>query len=263
MAGQDLEGRAARRQGPDRQRRDRDQRGRPAAALPGPGEREDPEERRQGLRRLVLRAAGAAPAGVDGGRYGRDRGQGPRVPAAPLRGLLSVPSRDAVGLPAQVAGPAAVPADARHAGDAGAVDLDRARRTPSARRAPSRSSRSARRRFPSPASGAWCWVSSANRASSPRSTRTSPASRRTPRRSTPTPRGRCGTSTGASAPRSSSSRRAGRPTRSRTCPSCASPSASPSWTRRPSTTPRSRSRIGPTSFARRARTASASATSPR
>ena len=33
VAGQDLEGRASRRQGPDRQRRDRDQRGRPAAAL--------------------------------------------------------------------------------------------------------------------------------------------------------------------------------------------------------------------------------------
>ena len=48
------------------------------------------------------------------------------IPAAPLRGLLPVPSGDAVGLPAQVAGAAAVPADARHAGDAGAVDLDRA-----------------------------------------------------------------------------------------------------------------------------------------
>ena len=119
------QGRAARRQGPDRQRRDRDQRGRPAAALRGPGKREDPEERRQGLRRLVLRAAGAAPAGVDGGGHGRDRGQGARVPAAPLRGLLPVPSGDALGLPAQVAGAAAVPADARHAGDAGAVDLDR------------------------------------------------------------------------------------------------------------------------------------------
>ncbi len=125
VAGQDLEGRAARRQGPDRQRRDRDQRGRPAAALRGPGQREDPEERRQGLRRLVLRAAGAASAGVDGGGLGRDRGQGARVPAAPLRGLLPVPSGDALGLPAQVAGAAAVPADARHAGDAGPVDLDR------------------------------------------------------------------------------------------------------------------------------------------
>ena len=56
----------------------------------------------------------------------------------PLRGLLSVPSRDAVGLPAQMAGAAAVPADARHAGDAGPVDLDRRARTASARRAPSR-----------------------------------------------------------------------------------------------------------------------------
>ena len=49
MAGPDLEGRASRRQGPDRQRRNRDQRGRPAAAVPGPGKREDPEERRQSV----------------------------------------------------------------------------------------------------------------------------------------------------------------------------------------------------------------------
>ena len=47
------------------------------------------------------------------------------IPAAPIRGLLPVPSSDAVGLPAQVAGAAAVPADARHPGDAGPVDFDR------------------------------------------------------------------------------------------------------------------------------------------
>ena len=95
-------------------------------------------ERRQGLRRLVLRAPRAAPARVDRGGLGRDRGQGARVPAAPLRGLLPVPSGDAVGLPAQVAGAAAVPADARHAGDAGAVDLARGAGRVHARRAPSR-----------------------------------------------------------------------------------------------------------------------------
>jgi predicted AAA+ superfamily ATPase len=59
----------------------------------------------------------------------------------------------------------------------------------------------------------------------------------------------------------SSSRPVGRPTRLRIFPSCASRSVSPSWTRRPSITPRSRSKAGHTSSARRARTASASATS--
>ncbi len=108
----------------------------------GSGQREDPEERCQDLRRLVLRAARAAPAGMDGGGLGRDRGEGARVPAAPLRGLLPVPSGDALGLPAQVAGAAAVPADARHAGDAGAVDLDR--RTGCFRKARTRAAHHAR-----------------------------------------------------------------------------------------------------------------------
>src|SRR5882762_6033861 len=52
-----------------------------------------------------------------------DRNQGPRIPAAPIRGVLSVPPGDALRLPAQVAVSAAVPADAWHAGDAGAVDF--------------------------------------------------------------------------------------------------------------------------------------------
>ena len=121
-----------------------------------------------------------------------DRGEGPGVSAAPLRGLLSVPSGDAVGLPAEVAGAAAVPADARHAGDAGAVDLHRGAGRLTARRAPSRSSRSVRRRSTSPGSEAWCWASSASRGSWRRSTPTSPASNPTPARSTPTPRGAAG-----------------------------------------------------------------------
>ncbi len=255
------QGRAARGQGPDRQRRGRDQRSRPAAALRGLGEREDPEERRQSVRGLVLRAASAAPAGVDGGGHGRDRGQGAGIPPAPLRGLLPVPPGDALGLPAEVAGASAVPADARHAGDAGAVDFHRRSGRLSARRGPSRSSRSARRRSRSPGSAAWSSASSGSRGSSPRSTPTSLASSRIARRSTPTPRDRCVTSTAASARRSSSSRRVGRPTRSPICPSCASPSASRSWTRRRSTTPPSRWRTGPTSSARWARTASGSVTS--
>jgi predicted AAA+ superfamily ATPase len=43
-----------RSQGSHRQRRDRDQRSRAAATVPGPGKREDSQERRQGVRRLVL-----------------------------------------------------------------------------------------------------------------------------------------------------------------------------------------------------------------
>ena len=46
VAGQDHEGRAPRRQGPDRQRRGRDQRGGPPAAVRGSRQREDPQERR-------------------------------------------------------------------------------------------------------------------------------------------------------------------------------------------------------------------------
>src|SRR6266581_4262730 len=61
---------------------------------------------------------------MDGGGLGRDRGEGSRVPAGSIRGVLSIPSGDAVGVSAQMAGLAAVPADTGHASDAGPVDLD-------------------------------------------------------------------------------------------------------------------------------------------
>ena len=41
----------------------------------------------------------------------------------PVRGLLPVPSRDPLGLPSQMAGPAAVPADPWRTGDVRAVDF--------------------------------------------------------------------------------------------------------------------------------------------
>ncbi|MCZ7537662.1 MAG: DUF499 domain-containing protein [Acidimicrobiia bacterium] len=64
------------------------------------------------------------PAGVDRRGFRGDRGEGPRVPAAPLRSLLPVPSGDAFGLSAQVASAGAVSANARHASDACPVDFD-------------------------------------------------------------------------------------------------------------------------------------------
>lgn len=54
VAGQDRQSGSARRQGPHRQRRDRDQRGRAAKALRGPRRRAHQEECDEGLRRLVL-----------------------------------------------------------------------------------------------------------------------------------------------------------------------------------------------------------------
>ena len=124
VAGQDHEGRAPRGQGPDRQRRERDQRGGPPAAC----SRTSAAERirksvSKSYARLVLRAASATSAGVDGGGSAADGGEGAGVPARPVRGLLSVPPGHALGVPAQVAGAAAVSADARHARDAGAVDF--------------------------------------------------------------------------------------------------------------------------------------------
>ena len=93
-------------------------------------------------------------------------------------------------------GVAAVPADARYAGDVGAMDLGSRRRRVSARLAQSHSSRSDRHHSPSPDFGVSYSVNLASRASSRRLTRTSLASRRTPGRSTRIPKGRCGTSTG-------------------------------------------------------------------
>jgi predicted AAA+ superfamily ATPase len=135
------------------------------------------------------------------------------------------------------------------------------RRRVSARLERNHSSRLDRRRSRSPDSEASCWVSSESRASSPRSTRTSPASKRTARRSTPIPRDRCETSIGVSALRSYSNHPVGRPIRSRTSPSCASRSASRSWTRHRSTTPRWLLKVGRISSGRRGQTGSESATS--
>lgn len=68
------------------------------------------------------------------------RSEGARLSARALRGALPVSPGDPLGLPAHVAGAAAAPADARYAGDAGAVDcLGGPRRLPErpARTAPS------------------------------------------------------------------------------------------------------------------------------
>ena len=46
-----------------------------------------------------------------------------RLPQEPVRGVLSVSPRDALRLPAEVAGPAPVPADSGRAGDAGPMDF--------------------------------------------------------------------------------------------------------------------------------------------
>ena len=55
------------------------------------------------LCRLVLRASGGTAAGVDRGRQRGDRGESAGLSARPVRGLLSVSSGDAHGVPAEVA----------------------------------------------------------------------------------------------------------------------------------------------------------------
>ena len=127
-----------------------------------------------------------------------------------FRGLLSVPSGYAFGVPAEMAGPSAIPADARDARHAGPVDFlglphgvhrgsPRAAHHPRVRAAggagvPERGARAARRIAPH----------GRHRLRHLRSS--SP----TPGRWTRTPRAPCGTSTAAWRRRSSSSLRAGR-----------------------------------------------------
>ena len=123
VAGQDHQGGSARRQGPARERRDGGERGRPAALVRPHRRRPVPEEGVQALRRLVLRATRAASAAVDARGQRRHRGEGARAPAGALRRLLPVPSGHAVGVSAEMERAAAVPADPRHAGHAGPVDL--------------------------------------------------------------------------------------------------------------------------------------------
>ena len=78
---------------------------------------------RQDLRRLVLRADRTASARVAGGGYSNHGGQGARLSAESVRGVLSLPPFDALGLSAEVGRVDPVPTDTRYACNAGAVDF--------------------------------------------------------------------------------------------------------------------------------------------
>jgi len=110
-------------QGPHRQRRDGDQRGYSPPPVRRCGQRPYSQESFEDVCRLVLRAASATSAGVDGRGQRHDRGEGKRVPAGSVRDLLSLPPGHIVGVSAEMAGAFAVSADARDAGNAGAVDF--------------------------------------------------------------------------------------------------------------------------------------------
>ena len=121
--GTDHQGRRPRRPRPHRQRRVRDQRSRAPPAVRGPRKRARAPARGHDLRGLVLRTERPASLRVDGRGHCHQRGQRSGFPQSPVRGLLPVPSLDALRFPAKVACAHAVPADPRRAGDAGAMDL--------------------------------------------------------------------------------------------------------------------------------------------
>ena len=72
---------------------------------------------------MVLRAFRPASRRMDGRGHLDHGGQGERLPPKALRGVLPVPSCDALRLPTQVARAPPIPADPRGLGDAGAVDF--------------------------------------------------------------------------------------------------------------------------------------------